>query len=151
MTINFEKTQRFGNKAHLKKKLDNKPVRYLDTPLERKDKAKYLFHATFQFCAGRYQIVEQLKWNILSLFDPTDLRVLSDKKMQWKYQIRNITQKVNLNKLQYFHYLSLAWTNAAPFRLNKINKRNSWCFRFFLGREDNYIIYDMIDNNITCF
>ena len=31
----------FGNKAHLKK-LDNKTVRYFDTPLKRKDKVKYL-------------------------------------------------------------------------------------------------------------
>ena len=43
MTINTKKTEVifFGNKAHLKK-LGNKTVRYLDTPLKRKDKVKYL-------------------------------------------------------------------------------------------------------------
>ena len=43
MTINTKRTEGifFGNKAHLKK-LDNKTVRYLDTPLKRKDKVKYL-------------------------------------------------------------------------------------------------------------
>ena len=104
----------FGNKAHLKK-LDNKTVRYLDTPLKRKDKVKYL-------------------------------GVLFDEKMQWKYQIKNITQKANLKLgkikaiesfltphtkkllvnalvMPYFHYCSPAWSNAAPFRLSKINKK----------------------------
>ena len=39
----IQKKLRFGNtsKAHLKK-LDNKTVRYFDTPLKRKDKVKYL-------------------------------------------------------------------------------------------------------------
>ena len=66
MTINTKKTEVifFGNKAHFKK-LDNKTVRYLDTPLERKYKVKYF-------------------------------GVLFDEKMKWKYQVRNITQKVNL-------------------------------------------------------
>ena len=43
MTINTKKTEVifFGHEAHLKK-LVNKTVRYLDTPLERKDKVKYL-------------------------------------------------------------------------------------------------------------
>ena len=65
MTINIKKTEVifFGNKAHLKK-LDNKTVRYLNTPLDRKDKVKYL-------------------------------GVLFDEKMQWKHQIKDITQKVN--------------------------------------------------------
>ena len=68
MTINTKKTEVifFGNKAHLKK-LDNKTVRYLDTPLKRKDKVKYL-------------------------------GVLFDEKMQWKYQIKNITQKATLRE-----------------------------------------------------
>ena len=118
MTINTKKTEVifFGNKAHLKK-LDNKTVRYLDTPLKRKDKVKYL-------------------------------GVLFDEKMQWKYQIKNITQKaslklgkikaiasfltphtkkllVNALVMPYFHYCSPAWSNAAPFRLSKINKKSS--------------------------
>ena len=104
MTINTKKTEVifFGNKAHLKK-LDNKTVRYLDTPLKRKDKVKYL-------------------------------GVLFDEKMQWKYQIKNITQKaslklgkikaiasfltpqkllVNALVMPYFHYCSPAWSNVA--------------------------------------
>ena len=116
MTINTKKTEVifFGNKAHLKK-LDNKTLRYLNTPLKRKDKVKYL-------------------------------GVLFDEKMQWKYQIKNITQKaslklgkikaiasfltphtkkllVNALVMPYFHYCSPARSNAAPFRLNKINKK----------------------------
>ena len=49
-------------------KLFHKTVRYLDTPLESKDKVKYL-------------------------------GVLFDKKMQWKYQIRNITNNIAPNYL----------------------------------------------------
>ena len=54
MTINTKKTEVifFGNKAHLKK-LDNKTVRYLDTPLKRKDKVKVLFDEKMQW---KYQI-----------------------------------------------------------------------------------------------
>ena len=114
MTINTKKTEVifFGNKAHLKK-LDNKTVRYLDTPLKRKDKVKYL-------------------------------GVIFDEKMQWKYQIKNITQKasfklgkikaipsfltphtkkmlVNALVMPYFHYCSPAWSNAAPFRLGRMD------------------------------
>ena len=143
MTINTKKTEVifFGNKAHLKK-LDNKTVRYLDTPLKRKDKVKYL-------------------------------GVLFDEKMQWKYQIKNITQKaslklgkikaiasfltphtkkllVNALVMPYFHYCSPAWSNAAPFRLSKINKKVVDA-SVFLGREDNYSIYNILDrgrNNV---
>ena len=141
MTINNKKTEVifFGNKAHLKK-LDNKTVRYLDTPLKRKDKVKYL-------------------------------GVLFDEKMQWKYQIKNITQKaslklgkikaiasfltphtkkllVNALVMPYFHYCSPAWSNAAPFRLSKINKKVVDA-SVFLGREDNYSIYNMLDKDIS--
>ena len=141
MTINTKKTEVifFGNKAHLKK-LDNKTVRYLDTPLKRKDKVKYL-------------------------------GVLFDEKMQWKYQIKNITQKANLKLgkikaiasfltphtkkllvnalvMPYFHYCSPAWSNAAPFRLSKINKKVVDA-SVFLGREDNYSIYNMLDKDIS--
>ena len=141
MTINTKKTEVifFGNKAHLKK-LDNKTVRYLDTPLKRKDKVKYL-------------------------------GVLFDEKMQWKYQIKNITQKaslklgkikaiasfltphtkkllVNALVMPYFHYCSPAWSNAAPFRLSKINKKVVDA-SVFLGREDNYSIYNMLDKDIS--
>ena len=64
MTFNTNETEVifFGNKAHLKK-LVNKTVRYLDTPLKRKDKVKYL-------------------------------GVLLDVKMQCKYHIRNIGQRL---------------------------------------------------------
>ena len=43
MTVNTKKTEVifFGNKSRLKK-LDNKTVKYLGTPLERKKEAKYL-------------------------------------------------------------------------------------------------------------
>ena len=141
MTINTKKTEVifFGNKAHLRK-LDNKTVRYLDTPLKRKDKVKYL-------------------------------GVLFDEKMQWKYQIKNITQKaslklgkikaiasfltphtkkllVNALVMPYFHYCSPAWSNAAPFRLSKINKKVVDA-SVFLGREDNYSIYNMLDKDIS--
>ena len=141
MTINTKKTEVifFGNKAHLKN-LDNKTVRYLDTPLKRKDKVKYL-------------------------------GVLFDEKMQWKYQIKNITQKaslklgkikaiasfltphtkkllVNALVMPYFHYCSPAWSNAAPFRLSKINKKVVDA-SVFLGREDNYSIYNILDKDIS--
>ena len=112
----------------------------MDTPLKRKDKVKYL-------------------------------GVLFDEKMQWKYQIKNITQKaslklgkikaiasfltphtkkllVNALVMPYFHYCSPAWSNAAPFRLSKINK-NVVDASVFLGREDNYSIYNMLDKDIS--
>ena len=71
------------------------------------------------------------------------------------YQIRNIAQKVNLTYciykkncwlVQYFHCCSAAWSNAAPFRLNKIDKKVVDA-SIFLGREDNYSIYDLVNKD----
>ena len=99
------------------------------------------------------------------------LGVLFDEKMQWIYQIKNITQKaslklgkikaiasfltphtkkmlVNALVMPYFHYCSPAWSNAAPFRLIKINKKVVDA-SVFLGREDNYSIYNLLDKDIS--
>ena len=88
-----------------------------------------------------------------------------DEKMQWSSQISNITKKVNfkLGKIKsvasfltshtkkllvnalvmpYFHYCSLAWSSAAPFRLRKVDKKVVDASNF-LGREDNYSIYNV--------
>ena len=131
MTINTKKTEVifFGNKVHLKK-LGNKTVSYLDTPLKIKDKVKYL-------------------------------GVLFGEKMQWKYHLKNITQKaslklgkmfdptmVNALVMLYFHYCSPTWSNAAPFRLNKINKKVVDA-SVFLCREDNYSICNLLDKDIS--
>ena len=53
MIINTKKTEVifFGNKAHLRI-LDNKTVRYLDTPLERTDKVKYIGAFLMRKCNG---------------------------------------------------------------------------------------------------
>ena len=93
----------FGNKANLKK-LDNKTVRYLDTPLERKDKVKYLW----------------------VLFDEEIRNIIHCIIFYPKYK----TLLVNALIMPYLHYCSPDWSHAAPFRLNKIDKRSSWCFRF---------------------
>ena len=52
------------------------------------------------------------------------------------------TKKLLVNALvmPYFHYCSPAWSNAAPFRLSKINKKVVDA-SVFLGREDNYILH----------
>ena len=122
------------------KKLDKKTVNYLDTPLSRKEKVKYL-------------------------------GVFFDEKMQWDYQIKNITQKVNfkLGKIKtiapfltdhtkkllvnalvmpYFHYCSPAWSNAATFRLNQLNKKVVAASNF-LGLGDNYTISNIITRDMS--
>ena len=38
---------------------------------------------------------------------------------------KNSSSTVNTLVIPYFHYCSPAWPNAAPFRLNKINRKNS--------------------------
>ena len=116
MTINTQKTEVifFGNHASLKK-VGKRTVNYLGTPLKRNDHVKYL-------------------------------GVIFDEKMQWSKHIKNITQKVNfkLGKIKsiapfltgntkkvlvnalvmpYFYYCSPTWSNAAPFRLNQVNKK----------------------------
>ena len=60
------------------------------------------------------------------------------------------TKKLLVNALvmPYFHYCSPAWSNAAPFRLSKINKKVVDA-SVFLGREDNYSIYNMLDKDIS--
>ena len=106
-----------------------------------------------------------------SQFSICEVGVLFDEKMQWKYQIKNITQKaslklgkikaiasfltphtkkllVNALVMPYFHYCSPAWSNAAPFRLSKINKKVVDA-SVFLDREDNYSIYNMLDKDIS--
>ena len=96
--------------------------------------------------------------------------------MQWSSQISNITKKVNfkLGKIKsvasfltshtkkllvnalvmpYFHYCSPAWSSAAPFRLRKVDKKVVDASNF-LGRKDNYSIYNVIDlsrNYVTTF
>ena len=59
-----------------------------------------------------------------------------------------ITSSVNALVMPYFHYCSPAWSNAAPFRLSKINKKVVDA-SVFLGREDNYSIYNMLDKDIS--
>ena len=101
----------FGNKAQLKK-LDNKTVRYLNTPLKRKDKVKYLG----------------------VLFDEKNAMEIPNKKHHPKKLgkiktiasfLTQLTKKLPVNALDmpYFHYCFTAWSNAAPFQLNKINKK----------------------------
>jgi hypothetical protein len=141
MTINTKKTEVifFGNESKLKK-LDSKTVRYLGTPLETKAKVKYL-------------------------------GVLFDQKMQWKYQINNIAIKTNLKLskiksvasvltdhtkkllvnalvMPYFHYCSPAWSNAAPFRLQRLNKRVVAASNF-LGRKEDYTLKQLLDKDLS--
>ena len=65
-------------------------------------------------------------------------------------QLTPHTKKLLVNALvmPYFHYCSPAWSNAAPFRLSKINKKVVDA-SVFLGREDNYSIYNMLDKDIS--
>ena len=141
MTINTKKTEVifFGNNGTLKK-LENKTVKFAGTPLKRKDNVKYL-------------------------------GVVFDEKLQWSNHIKNITQKVNfkLGKIKsiapfltshtkellvnalvmpYFHYCSPAWSNAAPFRLSKLNKKVVDSLNF-LGREEIYSISDLINKDMS--
>ena len=141
MTINTDKTEClfFGNQSNLQK-IGDKTISYLDTPLKRKEKVK---------CLG----------------------VLFDEKMQWDFQIKNISQKaqfkmskiksiaqfltdhtkkvlINALVMPYFHYCTAAWSNAAPFRLNKLEKRIVEASNF-LGREAHYSINDLIEKEIS--
>ncbi len=91
--------------------------------------------------------------------------------MEWKFQIKNITQKVSLKLgkiksvasfltshtklvmvnalvMPYFHYCSPAWSNAAPFRLNKIDKKVVHAFNF-LGKEGTYSIDNFIKKDMA--
>ena len=141
MTMNTKKTEVifFGNKSYLKM-LDNKNVKYSGTPLKRKHQVKYL-------------------------------GVIFDEKMQWDKHIKNITQKVKLKLgkiktvapllaqhtkklltnalvMPYFHYCSPVWSNAAPFRLNKVNKKVVDACNF-VGSERNYTISDLITKDMS--
>ena len=44
---------------------------------------------------------------------------------------------VNALVMPYFHYCSPAWSSAAPFRLQKVNKKVVDAFNF-LGEKQNY-------------
>ena len=104
-------------------------IRHISRSLTAKPDSIWILHSK-----------EKIKSNILAYF--------FDEKMQWKYQIRNIAQKVNLKLskiksiasfliphtkkllvdalvMPHFHYCSPAWSNAASFRLNKIDKKSS--------------------------
>ena len=77
---------------------------------------------------------EKIKSNILEYF------LL--KKCNGSTRIRNITQKVNL-KLPHIHYFSLA------FRLKTKSIKEIVDASVFLGREDNYTIYDLINKYMS--
>ena len=129
----------FGNQNYLRK-VGDRTVKYLDIPLKREEKVKYL-------------------------------GVTFDEKMQWNFQIKNISQKarlklskiksvarfltdhtkkllVNALVMPYFHYCTATWSNAAPFRLNKLDKRICEASNF-LGREAPYSINDIINKDIS--
>ena len=52
--------------------------------------------------------------------------------------------------VSYFHYCSLAWSSAAPFRLRKVDKKVVDA-SIFLGRKDNYSIYNVINKDMSLF
>lgn len=91
--------------------------------------------------------------------------------MQWKYQINNIAIKTNLKLskiksvasvltdhtkkllvnalvMPYFHYCSPAWSNAAPFRLQRLNKRVVSASNF-LGRKEDYTLKQLLDKDLS--
>ena len=141
MTINTKKTEVifFGNESHLKK-LDNKTVKYLDTPLDRKDKVKYL---------GVY-FDHKLQWD-------KQIKNITQKVSFKLGKIKSIapfltghTKKLLINALvmPYFHYCSPAWASASPFWLNQVNKKVVDALSF-LGDGANYTIFDLVNRDIA--
>ena len=122
MTVNAKQTEVifFGNKSHVKK-LDNKTVKYLDTPLERKKELKYL----------RVIFDEKMQWSsqISNIIKKVNLKLGKIKAVE--SYVTSHTKKLLENALviPYFHYCSPTWSSAAPFRLRKMH--NIRCFQFF--------------------
>ena len=91
--------------------------------------------------------------------------------LQWSKQIKNITQKVNLKLgkiksiahfltghtkniltnalvMPYFHYCSPAWSSAAPFRLQQVNKKVVDAYNF-LGNKHDYTFTKILHRDIS--
>ena len=104
----------FGNKSRLKK-LDNKTVKYLGTPLERKKEAKYLgviFDEKMQWSSQISNITKKVNFKLGKIKSVASFLTSHTKKLL-----------VNALVMPYFHYCSPAWSSAAPFRLRKVDKK----------------------------
>ena len=141
MTVNTKKTEVifFGNKSRLKK-LDNKTVKYLGTPLERKKEAKYLgviFDEKMQWSSQISNITKKVNFKLGKIKSVASFLTSHTKKLL-----------VNALVMPYFHYCSPAWSSAAPFRLRKVDKKVVDASNF-LGRKDNYSIYNVINKDMS--
>ena len=113
------------------KKLDNKTVKSLGTPLERKKEAKYLgviFDEKMQWSSQISNITKKVNFK------------LGKKAVASFLTSHTKTLLVNALVMPYFHYCSPAWSSAAPFRLHKVDKKVVDPSNF-LGRKDNYSTY----------
>ena len=128
MTVNTQKTAVifFGNKSRLKK-LDNKTVKYLGTPLERKKEAKYLgviFDEKMQWSSQISNITKKVNFKLGKIKSVASFLTSHTKKLL-----------VNALVMPYFRYCSPAWSSAA----RKVDKKVVDASNF-LGRKDNYIL-----------
>ena len=141
MTVNTKKTEVifFGNKSRLKK-LDNKTVKYLGTPLERKKEAKYLgviFDEKMQWSSQISNITKKVNFKLGKIKSVASFLTSHTKKLL-----------VDALVMPYFHYCSPAWSSAAPFRLRKVDKKVVDASNF-LGRKVNYSIYNVINKDMS--
>ena len=143
MRVNYTKKTEvifFGNKSRLEK-LDNKTVKYLGTPLERKKEAKYLgviFDEKMQWSSQISNITKKVNFKLGKIKSVASFLTSHTKKLL-----------VNALVMPYFHYCSPAWSSAAPFRLRKVDKKVVDASNF-LGRKDNYYsIYNVINKDMS--
>ena len=132
MTVNTKKTEGifFGNKSRLKK-LDNKTVKQLVTPLERKKEAKYLgviFDEKMQWSSQISNITKKVNFKLGKIKSVASFLASHTKRLL-----------VNALVMPYFHYCSPAWSSAAPFRLRKVDKKVVDAFQF--SRMERQLLY----------
>ena len=141
MTINTKKTEviffGYGNKL---KKLDNKTVRYLDTPLKCTDSVKYLgviFDEKMQWSKHIKNITQKVNLKLGKIRSIAHFLTWHTKKLL-----------TNALVMPYFHYCSPAWSSAAPFRLKQVDKKVvSACS--FLGDKQNYTFSHIFSKDIS--
>ena len=129
-SINTKKTEVifFGNKSRLKK-LDNKTVKYLGTPLERKKEAKYLgviFDEKMQWPSQISNITKKVNFKLHKIKSVASFLTSHTKKLL-----------VNALVMPYFHYCSPAWSSAA----RKVDKKVVDASNFLGRRTERQLLY----------
>ena len=141
MTINTKKTECifFGNKSHLKL-FDNKTVKYMGIPLERKEKVKYLGVLFDENMQWHYHI-ENVRQKVNLKF--SKIKSIAPCLTQFTKELL-----INALVMPHFHYCSPVWTSAAQFRLSKLDKKFQ-AIKTFPGKESSFSINELFHKNDT--